>query len=39
MAGKAAIGYQAEGPGDEEHDHQLWKIICLVYPLTLFAHR
>jgi hypothetical protein len=27
MSGTTAIGHRAEGPGDEEHDHRLWKII------------
>jgi hypothetical protein len=27
MSGTTTIGYRAEGPGNEEHDHRLWKII------------
>ena len=27
MSGTTARGHRAEGPGDEEHDHRLWKII------------
>jgi len=29
MSGTTAIGYRAEEPGDEEHDHRLWKIIWM----------
>ena len=36
MSGTTAIGYRAEGRGDEEHDHRLWKIIWMTaaFPIT-----
>jgi hypothetical protein len=29
MLGTTSVGYRADGSGDEEHDHRLWKIIWM----------